>query len=175
MALFAGRLQGITLRIKLAHDLPLVMADPEAMKRALTNLIDNAAEAMHTSLHRELTLTTALVADGSSVELSIADTGSGVTDEMRERLFMPYFSTKERGTGLGLTITAKIVQEHEGSIRAISNQPAGSIFIIDLPVYGLSDEENDEILAKRVEIDQAIDPVLLPGKQDAKPKEEKPA
>jgi two-component system nitrogen regulation sensor histidine kinase NtrY len=141
MAIFAGRLHGITLKLKLAHDLPLVMADPEAMKRALTNLIDNAAEAMQNCLLRELTLSTALVADGSSVELNVADTGSGVTDEMRERLFLPYFSTKERGTGLGLTITAKIVQEHEGSIRAVPNQPAGSIFIIELPVYGLSEED----------------------------------
>jgi two-component system nitrogen regulation sensor histidine kinase NtrY len=156
MAIFAGRLQGITLRIDLAHDLPLVMADPEAMKRALTNLIDNAAEAMQACLLRELTISTGLVANGSSVELSVADTGSGVTDEMRERLFLPYFSTKERGTGLGLTITAKIVQEHEGSIRAVPNQPTGSIFIIELPVYGLADEENDEILAKRVKSNQAV-------------------
>jgi hypothetical protein len=141
LAIFAGRLQGIKLKIGLAHDLPLVMADPEALKRALTNLIDNAAEAMQSSLLRELTISTALVDGGSSVELSIADTGSGVTDEMRERLFLPYFSTKERGTGLGLTITAKIVQEHEGNIRAVPNLPTGSIFIIELPVYGISDED----------------------------------
>lgn len=146
MAIFAGRLQGITLKINLMHDLPLVMADPEAMKRALTNLIDNAAEAMQPCLHRELTLSTALVGGGSSVELSVADTGPGVTDEMRERLFLPYFSTKERGTGLGLTITAKIVQEHEGSIRAVPNLPTGSIFIIELPIYNFAEEELDPLL-----------------------------
>jgi nitrogen fixation/metabolism regulation signal transduction histidine kinase len=143
MAIFAGRLHGITLKLNLAADLPLVMADPEALKRALTNLIDNAAEAMHGCLLRELTLGTML--NGSTVELTVADTGPGVTDEMRERLFLPYFSTKERGTGLGLTITAKIVQEHEGSIRAVPNLPTGSIFIIELPVYAMSDEETTAV------------------------------
>ena len=63
------------------------------------------------------------------VELTIADTGSGLTDEMRERLFLPYFSTKQRGTGLGLAIAAKIIQEHQGTIRAEKNEPAGAKFI----------------------------------------------
>ena len=66
------------------------------------------------------------------VELTIADTGTGLTDEMRERLFLPYFSTKQRGTGLGLAIAAKIIQEHQGTIRAEKNLPAGAKFIIEL-------------------------------------------
>ncbi len=56
-----------------------------------------------------------------------------MTDEMRERLFLPYFSTKQRGTGLGLAIAAKIVQEHGGTIRAEKNTPAGAKFIVELP------------------------------------------
>jgi signal transduction histidine kinase len=67
------------------------------------------------------------------VELTISDTGSGLTDEMRERLFLPYFSTKQRGTGLGLAIAAKIIQEHQGTIRAEKNHPAGARFIVELP------------------------------------------
>ena len=90
-----------------------MLADPEALKRALGNLIDNAAEAMQASLLRELRVTTTLLESGL-VELTVADTGTGLTDEMRERLFLPYFSTKQRGTGLGLAIAAKIVQEHQG-------------------------------------------------------------
>jgi nitrogen fixation/metabolism regulation signal transduction histidine kinase len=132
LALFAGRLQNIRLVKRLAPDLPLVLADPEAMKRALGNLIDNAAEAMHSSLLRELRVTTNLLASGL-VELTVSDTGSGLTDDMRERLFLPYFSTKQRGTGLGLAIAAKIVQEHGGTIRAEKNSPAGATFIIELP------------------------------------------
>jgi two-component system nitrogen regulation sensor histidine kinase NtrY len=141
LAMFAGRLQTIDLHIHLAHHLPLVMADPEALQRAITNLIDNAAEAMHQSLLRVLTVSTCLLESGSMVELIIADTGHGLTDEMRERLFMPYFSTKERGTGLGLTIAAKIVQEHEGTIRAEANTPKGARFLIELPVALLPDED----------------------------------
>jgi two-component system nitrogen regulation sensor histidine kinase NtrY len=64
----------------------------------------------------------------------LADTGHGLTGEMRERLFLPYVSTKQRGTGLGLAIAAKIVQEHHGAIRAENNSPAGARFILELPL-----------------------------------------
>jgi len=131
LALFAGRLGNIRVRRDLARNLPLVLADPEALKRALSNLIDNAAEAMQESLLRELHISTRLL-DSGLVEMVIADTGPGLTDDMRERLFLPYFSTKQRGTGLGLSIAAKIVQEHQGTIRAERNLPAGARFIIEL-------------------------------------------
>lgn len=134
LALFAGRLQGAQVSCKLSRDLPLVMADAEALKRALTNLIDNAAEAMQSSLVREIQISTACADDAGMVAITIADTGPGVTNEMRERLFLPYFSTKQRGTGLGLTIAAKIVQDHQGSIRVEKNVPTGAKFIIDLPI-----------------------------------------
>jgi hypothetical protein len=140
LALFAGRLQNIRLVKRLAPNLPLILADPEAMKRALGNLIDNAAEAMQESLLRELRVTTALLPSGM-VELTVSDTGSGLTDEMRERLFLPYFSTKQRGTGLGLAIAAKIIQEHQGTIRAEKNHPAGAKFIVELPTAPTSEAE----------------------------------
>ena len=92
LALFTGRLGSIRLRRRLSTGLPLVMADPEALKRAISNLIDNAAEAMSESLLRELNVSTRLL-DNGTVELSVSDTGPGLTDEMRERLFLPYFST----------------------------------------------------------------------------------
>jgi two-component system nitrogen regulation sensor histidine kinase NtrY len=131
LALFAGRMQQIRIVCKLSPGLPLVMADPEALKRALGNLIDNAAEAMQQSLYKELRVGTSLLESGM-VELTVADSGSGLTDEMRERLFLPYFSTKQRGTGLGLAIAAKIIQEHQGTIRAEKNEPAGAKFIVEL-------------------------------------------
>jgi hypothetical protein len=142
LALFAGRLQNIRLTCRLAPDLPLVLADPEAMKRALGNLIDNAAEAMQNSLHRELRVDTCLLPSGM-VELTVSDSGPGLTDDMRERLFLPYFSTKQRGTGLGLAIAAKIVQEHQGTIRAEKNTPAGARFIIELPAAPTDSEVGD--------------------------------
>ena len=131
LALFAGRMQNIRIVRRLAPDLPLVLADPEALKRALSNLIDNAAEAMQNSLLRELHISSRGLPTGM-IELTIADTGPGLTDDMRERLFLPYFSTKQRGTGLGLSIAAQILQEHEGTIRAEKNQPAGARFILEL-------------------------------------------
>ncbi len=131
LALFAGRLGNIRVRRALAPNLPLVSADAEALRRALSNLIDNAAEAMQDSLHRELTISTRLLPSGM-LELAVADTGPGLTDELRERLFLPYFSTKQRGTGLGLSIASKIIQEHQGTIRAEKNVPAGAKFIIEL-------------------------------------------
>lgn len=138
LALFAGRTQNIRLTRRFESNLPLVMADPEAMKRALGNLIDNAVEAMQTSLLRELRVTTALLPSGM-VELIVADTGAGLTDDMREKLFLPYFSTKQRGTGLGLSIAAKIIQEHGGTIRAEKNEPAGAKFIVELKVASNGD------------------------------------
>lgn len=131
LALFAGRLGSIRIVRDLAADMPLVQADPEALKRALSNLIDNAAEAMQGALFCELRVTTTLLESGL-VELAVADTGTGLTDDMRERLFLPYFSTKQRGTGLGLAISAKIIQEVGGTIRAESNLPTGARFIIEL-------------------------------------------
>ncbi len=140
MALFAGRLEGITVQRNLEPDLPAVMADPQSIRRALTNLIDNAAEAMRGSLLRVLGLRTALVEDGSAVEVTVSDTGHGLTEEIRERLFLPFYSTKHRGTGLGLSIAAKIVQEHGGTISAESNAPKGARFTLRLPVAELSAE-----------------------------------
>jgi PAS domain S-box-containing protein len=134
LALFGGRLAGITVQRNLEPDLPPVLADPEAIRRALANLIDNAAEAMQGSLLRVLGLRTALSEDQAAVEITISDTGSGLSDEIRERLFLPYYSTKRRGTGLGLSIAAKIAQDHAGSISAESNLPKGSRFLLRLPL-----------------------------------------
>jgi nitrogen fixation/metabolism regulation signal transduction histidine kinase len=134
LALFDGRLQGIRIRSAVARDLPRVMADPEALKRALANLIDNAAEAMKDSLVREIHLSASLVPSRDAIEIIVADTGHGVSREAKEKLFLPYFSTKQRGTGLGLSIVSRIVEDHHGSIRVEENAPVGARFIIELPV-----------------------------------------
>jgi two-component system nitrogen regulation sensor histidine kinase NtrY len=134
LAMFTGRLDGITVQRELEPGLPTVLADPEAIRRALANLIDNAADAMQGSLLRVLAVRSRLGEDGGSVEISVSDTGHGITDEIRERLFLPFYSTKHRGTGLGLSIAAKIVQEHGGSLRAETNVPKGARFVMRLPL-----------------------------------------
>jgi len=134
LAMFDGRLHDVHLRSQLAADLPRVMADGDAIRRALANLIDNAAEAMEGSMMREVQISTGLVTSHDAVEIVVADTGHGVTREVKERLFLPYFSTKNRGTGLGLAIVSRIVEDHHGSIRVEENEPVGTRFIVELPL-----------------------------------------
>jgi C4-dicarboxylate-specific signal transduction histidine kinase len=100
----------------------------------MANLVDNAAEALQTSALKEIEISTALVASRDAVEISVADSGSGVTQDLKEKLFLPYFSTKKRGTGLGLAIVSRIVEDHHGSIRVEENKPVGARFVVELPL-----------------------------------------
>jgi nitrogen fixation/metabolism regulation signal transduction histidine kinase len=136
LAMFDGRLNGIEVQKQLDPELPLALADPQAIQRALANLIDNAAEATQNSLVREISIATALVESKDAVEITVADSGHGITRDVKEKLFLPYFSTKKRGTGLGLAIVRRIVEDHHGSIRVEENQPAGARFIVELPLAG---------------------------------------
>ena len=131
---FAGRLKGITLQRDLSPDLPMVLADPDQMKRVVVNIIDNAAEALEQSLRKEIWVRSTLAPERDVVEITIEDSGPGITPEAKERLFLPYFSTKRSGTGLGLAIVNRIIAEHHGSIRVEENFPTGTKFVIELPV-----------------------------------------
>ncbi len=133
IVVFDGRLDGIRVKLDLCPNLPPVDLDPDQFKRVVINLVGNAAEAMEDSLVRELRISTADLR-GEAVEVTLADTGHGVGPELKEKLFLPYFSTKERGTGLGLAIVNRIITDHNGSIRVEENRPVGSRFIIELPV-----------------------------------------
>jgi two-component system nitrogen regulation sensor histidine kinase NtrY len=131
LAAFAGRLEGIALTVNLDKKMPPAYADREQLKRVIVNLVDNAAEAMRESpVRRLLVETTQLSPD--LIELSVTDTGCGISAIDKERLFLPYFSTKERGTGLGLAIVSRIVTEHHGRVRVEDNYPAGARFIVEL-------------------------------------------
>ena len=134
LSMFEGRLDGVTVRTHLGSDLPKVMADADALKRALANLVDNAAEALRETMVREIQISTALLSSRDMIEVVVADTGHGITSDVKEKLFLPYFSTKQRGTGLGLAIVSRIVEEHRGSIRVEENKPVGTKFIVELPV-----------------------------------------
>jgi two-component system nitrogen regulation sensor histidine kinase NtrY len=134
LSMFNGRLGGIRLHKSLSPDLPRVLADAESIKRAVANLVDNAADALQDSMVREIEISTSLVASRDAVEISVADTGHGVTRELKEKLFLPYFSTKKRGTGLGLAIVSRIIEDHHGSIRVEENHPMGARFVVELPV-----------------------------------------
>src|SRR5579885_753672 len=130
---FAGRLDGIDLRLDLAPGLPLVNIDPEQFQRVVVNLVDNAAEAVRDSLVKRLLVATRATS-ADTVELLVADTGCGISPGDKEKLFLPYFSTKGRGTGLGLAIVSHILSEHGARIRVEDNRPAGARFYVEVPV-----------------------------------------
>jgi PAS domain S-box-containing protein len=132
LAVFHGRLDGISIQTSFAPGLPPVNVDREQFQRVVVNLVDNAAEAMQDSLVKKLYIATQ-PGSADTVELVVADSGCGVSPDEKEKLFLPYFSTKNRGTGLGLAIVSHIVTEHNGQIRVEDNQPAGARFTVEIP------------------------------------------
>jgi PAS domain S-box-containing protein len=138
LAVFEGRLEGIRIHTHLAAGLPPVLLDREQFKRAVVNLIDNAAEAMQESLVKELSVITHAETSGV-VTLVVADTGCGISPEDKEKLFLPYFSTKGRGTGVGLAIVNHILSEHGATIRVEDNRPVGAVFTVEIPALIDSD------------------------------------
>jgi two-component system, NtrC family, nitrogen regulation sensor histidine kinase NtrY len=140
LGVFAGRLDGIEIHRDLAPGLAPVNVDREQFKRAVVNLVDNAAESMQDSLLKHLYVRTQPTG-AESIELTVADTGCGISPEDKDRLFLPYFSTKGRGTGLGLAIVSHILSEHKATIRVEDNMPQGARFIIEVPVIVAGDPE----------------------------------
>ena len=116
--------------LNLKENLPAVDFDAGLMKPALLNLIKNAAAAMNGG--GILTITTEETE--SEVRITIADTGTGISDENFPKIFEPYFTTKENGTGLGLTVVFKVINEHQGEISVKSKEGEGTVFTISLPI-----------------------------------------
>jgi two-component system, NtrC family, nitrogen regulation sensor histidine kinase NtrY len=119
----------ISVRTELDEALPEISADPDLLHRALQNLVLNAVDAMPQG--GELTIRTGTM--GNRVELSISDTGSGLSQEECGRLFTPYYTTKQHGTGLGLAIVQSVVSDHGGKISVESTKEKGTTFRIELP------------------------------------------
>jgi len=137
LQLFSGRLDGIRLKINLEPNLPAIRADGQLLRSVIVNLIDNAAEALEGEPFREIGVATHLRPESDTIEISVSDTGKGISPEDKDKLFLPHFSTKDRGTGLGLAIAARIIAEHGGSLRMEDHHPRGSRFLIELPVVEL--------------------------------------
>jgi nitrogen fixation/metabolism regulation signal transduction histidine kinase len=140
LGVFAERLEGIEVRKSFAPGLPQVNLDREQFKRLVVNLIDNAAEAMRDSLVKRLYIGTAATSP-VSVELTVADTGCGISPEEKEKLFLPYFTTKSRGMGLGLAIVNHIASEHNAQIRVENNTPCGARFSVELASVAAAEAE----------------------------------
>ena len=111
--------------------IPTLDLDRDQIKRVLINLLDNAVAAVQNN--GEVKLSTLYDRGRGVVTLEVADNGSGLAPETRTKIFEPYFSTKENGTGLGLTIVSQIIEDHHGYIRALPNEPRGTRFSIEFP------------------------------------------
>jgi len=109
-----------------------VELDAEQFKRVIINLVGNAIQAMQNKGKVDIRIEHDI--RSNRVSIDIADDGPGIRDEDKEKLFLPYFSTKKDGTGLGLAIASKVVTDHRGYIRIRDNSPRGTIFSIELPI-----------------------------------------
>jgi nitrogen fixation/metabolism regulation signal transduction histidine kinase len=131
LALHQSRAGAVDVRRELAAGLPPAAADADLLARALGNLVGNAFDAMPDG--GTLTVRTAAGADG--VRIDVADTGPGLTDDQRTRLFTPYYTTKRGGTGLGLAIVQGIVADHGGRVQVESAAGRGTTFTLVLPLF----------------------------------------
>lgn len=132
VALFRGIFADIVFEVEFGPDLPSpLQLDPEQMKRAIINIIDNAIDAMNKS--GRISIRTAYDAARSRVDIAVSDSGPGVSDDDKNRLFLPHYSGKKKGTGLGLAIVSQIVRDHNGSVDLDNIKPHGARFTIHLP------------------------------------------
>jgi two-component system nitrogen regulation sensor histidine kinase NtrY len=123
--------EGISVERQFSRAVPSIKADPDQLKRAFTNLFDNAVEAMEGE--GTLRVSTSFDPEIETVRIEVADTGPGIKPEDKDRLFLPYFSRKRDGTGLGLAIVHQIVADHSGYVKVNDNRPRGTVFTIELP------------------------------------------
>jgi nitrogen fixation/metabolism regulation signal transduction histidine kinase len=140
--LYVPTFEGLELITSYADGLPYVEADADQLRRVIGNIVKNAAEAMEGN--GRLTVATSVLpgpgtgvdagggtSGGRMVRVAIGDTGPGIPDEMKERIFDPYYTTKKHGTGLGLAMAYRIIQDHGGKIAMETGQ-AGTTFFVDL-------------------------------------------
>lgn len=127
-----ARKRGVQVELRLAPDLPEVMADRVMLEQVVMNLAKNAVEAMAGGERRELSVATSRGADGQA-RVSVADTGPGVAPAFREKLFAPFFTTKPEGMGMGLNICRSIIEYHRGRLWIEENPGGGSIVSFTLP------------------------------------------
>ena len=126
--------RGWKLVLNLELDLPPVLGDGVQIQQVLLNLVRNAVEAMNEIASGDTVTVSASSRDGSWIEISVGDSGPGLTAEVQERLFEPFFSTKAQGMGLGLSICKSIMSAHGGELRYRRSLGGGAEFIMRLPV-----------------------------------------
>ncbi|MCC6503123.1 MAG: HAMP domain-containing protein [Deltaproteobacteria bacterium] len=136
MSLYQSGNRKVRLSTTTDQRLPVLDIDRDQIKRVLINLIDNAVAAVEED--GAVTVETHYIEELQLARIEVADNGGGIPDEIKQRLFEPYFSTKKTGTGLGLAIVSNIISDHNGYIRVRDNHPKGTRFVIELPVRAVA-------------------------------------
>jgi two-component system, LuxR family, sensor kinase FixL len=132
LALVGAKDKGVRVRFDFAPRVDFVLADKVQIQQVLLNLMRNAIEAMEGQERRELVVSTGPAAE-DMVEISVADTGTGITPEVGAQLFQPFVTTKAHGMGVGLSISRTIIEAHGGSIAPRPNSGGGTVFSFTLP------------------------------------------
>ncbi|MCF4165873.1 PAS domain S-box protein [Zavarzinia compransoris] len=142
LALVGAKERQVNVRFQLSPEANAVFVDRVQIQQVLLNLIRNAIEAMQDSTTRSLVIATVRRDDGQA-QISVADTGSGLAEEIRQRLFQPFMTTKPQGMGVGLSISRSIVDAHGGRIWAEENPAGGTIFRFTLPPLPTEGTDDD--------------------------------
>lgn len=124
----------INLSVNLCPGEPIIYGDSNKIKQLLINVIKNALEACEEAPAGEGKVCLNAKSNSRKAQIIIEDNGPGMTEETINRLFLPFYTTKEKGTGIGLSICRKIIEEHNGSIKVHSTLSQGSVFTIELPM-----------------------------------------
>lgn len=139
-------LDNINIALELDPDLPSTMADSQQLQQVFLNIVTNAEQAIKdVDSKGEITIQSQTV--GDVIQVTVADDGPGISKDIMGRIFEPFYTTKElgKGTGLGLSICHGIIGDHGGQIRIESAEGEGTTFTIELPIVGLSDDDEGAI------------------------------
>jgi signal transduction histidine kinase len=133
----------IRFYLELSPDISQIQADEDQIRQILMNIIINAIQAISEKGEIKIKTEKCLIKGGSGLKLIIEDNGVGISEKDLNQIFDPFFSTKEQGSGLGLSIVYKLVEGHQGEIKVESKEGEGTKFIIYLPQKGGSNFAED--------------------------------
>lgn len=128
------RLKRISIEKELSSEMPVILLDVNQMEQVFINLLLNSMEAVQE--HGKITIQSHTDPENNCVKIKIADTGAGIHNDDIEKIFEPFFSTKPKGTGLGLAVSYGIIKNHQGDIKVSSKPSQGTCFTIELPFQG---------------------------------------
>ncbi len=129
----------VNLRIAAAENLPTVRVDSVLIQQVIFNLVRNGIEAINESDHPQRELTVQASAEGDNVVVCVSDTGKGVDEDLRERLFDPFVSTRKQGLGIGLSLCRSVLDRHKGKVWVEETRGPGATFCFSLPIHRVAE------------------------------------